>query len=245
MLGFGRTPEAGRGHGFAAQQRLIDRFLTEVIGEPAILFGNSLGGLLAIMQAAKSPHTVAKLVLVSPAQPPGSLHLPSAQLLTRAMLHGVPDIGELALQLDARRGGPRKMFLDLLSLGCSDVTRVPPEVIDANVDALAERFRELPWTHQQSFLATSRALAPALVRIDRFRAWVDAISAPTLLLHGSEDKLVPIQWSEALSRRRRDWSFVRLDDLGHVPQMEDAGRFVSAVEAWLESPRGATVSRAS
>ena len=42
-------------------QRLLDRFMTEVCGEPAILVGNSMGGLIAVLQTSAHPEAVAGL----------------------------------------------------------------------------------------------------------------------------------------------------------------------------------------
>jgi len=64
LPGFGRTPPAGREITIAASQRALHRFLEAAVGEPAILVGNSMGGLIAMMQAARESASVAGLVLV-------------------------------------------------------------------------------------------------------------------------------------------------------------------------------------
>ncbi|MGB7980803.1 MAG: alpha/beta fold hydrolase, partial [Candidatus Nanopelagicales bacterium] len=51
LAGFGHTRGASRSTSVQANQRLLDRFLTEVAGAPAILVGNSMGGLISILQA--------------------------------------------------------------------------------------------------------------------------------------------------------------------------------------------------
>ncbi|HEX8132025.1 MAG TPA: alpha/beta fold hydrolase, partial [Actinomycetes bacterium] len=52
-----------------ASQRLLDRFLHQVVGGPAILVGNSMGGTINLLQATATPDTVAGAVLVDPALP--------------------------------------------------------------------------------------------------------------------------------------------------------------------------------
>jgi pimeloyl-ACP methyl ester carboxylesterase len=64
---------------------------------------------------------------------------------------------------------------------------------------------------------------------------VQHISAPTLLLQGTKDRLVPVAASRALATLRPDWSFVLFEGVGHVPQLEVADRFVATVTNWLES----------
>src|SRR5690606_38781710 len=68
LPGFGLTPPAGRASSVAANQRILDRYLRS-FGQPVTLVGNSMGGAIAIRQAARAPDTVARLILVSPAAP--------------------------------------------------------------------------------------------------------------------------------------------------------------------------------
>src|ERR1035438_4495916 len=71
LAGFGRTRSHGRSTSVHANQRLLHRFLTQVCQEPAILVGNSMGGLIAVLQTAAHPETVAGVVLIDPALPVG------------------------------------------------------------------------------------------------------------------------------------------------------------------------------
>jgi len=52
LAGFGRTPLGERSAGVHANRVLLDRFLETVAPGPAILVGNSMGGLVAMMEAA-------------------------------------------------------------------------------------------------------------------------------------------------------------------------------------------------
>ena len=54
-----------------ANQQLLHRFLTEVTGVPVVLVGNSMGGLITVLQAAEHPEKVAGAALVDPALPVG------------------------------------------------------------------------------------------------------------------------------------------------------------------------------
>nr|AYM52772.1 alpha/beta hydrolase fold protein [Simulacricoccus ruber] len=237
LLGFGRTPHAGRGVGVRAQQALVHRFITEVVKEPVVLVGNSFGGLVALAQAAEAPETVSGLVLVSPAQRPApGTRLGPVQLL-RLLLHTLPGLGEYLLWRDGRRGGARKLFLDVLTLGCADVARVPADVVEQNVALIAERMARMPLGHAASYLQATRSLLLTLLHRQRFEDWVQDVCAPTLLVHGQEDRLVPLAFSQELARQRPDWHFRALAGVGHVPQMEDAERFVGQLAAWLPGSR--------
>jgi glycerol-3-phosphate dehydrogenase len=57
------------------------------------------------------------------------------------------------------------------------------------------------------------------------------------LIHGRDDRLVPLAASQALLRRQPKWTLEVLDDIGHVPQLEAPARFVDAVVRWLPTQR--------
>ena len=69
LAGFGLTPLGTRGSDLAANQRLVDGFLRALDLSPVILIGNSMGGMLSLLQAARAPETVRSLVLVDAAFP--------------------------------------------------------------------------------------------------------------------------------------------------------------------------------
>lgn len=64
---------------------------------------------------------------------------------------------------------------------------------------------------------------------------IAAIEAPTLIVQGTEDRLVPLAASRATAALRRDWSLEVFEGVGHVPQLEVAERFVRTVGGWIES----------
>src|SRR5580658_7670330 len=51
LAGFGRTPLAGRSSSIEANRALLDSFLRVIVKEPAVLVGNSMGGLISILEA--------------------------------------------------------------------------------------------------------------------------------------------------------------------------------------------------
>ncbi|HYV02542.1 MAG TPA: alpha/beta hydrolase, partial [Actinomycetota bacterium] len=63
LAGFGRTPRDGRSSKLSANQVLLARFIDEVIGGPAVLVGNSMGGAIAMLQAAYEPASAEGVVL--------------------------------------------------------------------------------------------------------------------------------------------------------------------------------------
>src|SRR5436190_1988411 len=106
LAGFGRTPLAGRSAHVRANAQLLDRFIDAVAEGPATLIGNSMGGLLAMMEAERQPEKVTRLVLVGAAQPrpPGTRFDPVVALTFAA--YAVPGLGERFMRWRAARRGP-------------------------------------------------------------------------------------------------------------------------------------------
>jgi len=230
LPGFGRSPLAGRSAHVRANVELLDRFLDAVADGPAVLVGNSMGGLIAMIEAAERPEKVAGLVLVGPAQPRGSRVDPVVALTFAA--YAFPGIGERVLRWRAAWLGPERLVGQTLRLCCADPAGVPAEVVAAHV-ALARERERMAWA-QPAFLEAARSILAVLARSRDVRAMIRRITAPTLLVQGTEDRLVPLAASRALAELRPDWRLAVFDGVGHVPQLEAPERFVATVAGWLD-----------
>src|SRR5271156_5676867 len=58
LHGFGLTPGTRANATVQANQRLLDRWIQTVIGEPVILVGNSMGGLISILETSSNPDLI-------------------------------------------------------------------------------------------------------------------------------------------------------------------------------------------
>jgi pimeloyl-ACP methyl ester carboxylesterase len=67
----------------------------------------------------------------------------------------------------------------------------------------------------------------------RFRKILHQISQPTLIIHGTEDKVVHPSSAQWAAKERPDWDFVMIEDMGHTPQIEDPEMFVTLVQDWI------------
>jgi pimeloyl-ACP methyl ester carboxylesterase len=233
LMGFGRTRPGRGGAEVDANQRLLDQFLAAVAKRPAIVVGNSMGGLIAMMEAARSPARVAGLVLVSPAQPRVRGAPIDWPILLALIVNAVPLLGAWLRRRRVKRRGPAGLVDDLFRIVCVDPSRVPPEVREAHVALVAERLAHMPWA-EPAFAAAARSLKRALARTQEWQAMAEAITAPTLVVQGARDRFVPLMASRELVRRRPEWRLEVLEDIGHVAQLEAAERFVAIVERWLD-----------
>ncbi|HEY9696582.1 MAG TPA: alpha/beta fold hydrolase [Trichocoleus sp.] len=69
MLGFGRSAKPDWEYSADLWRDQLHDFITQIIGQPAVLAGNSLGGYASLCMAAHRPQSVAGLILVNPAGP--------------------------------------------------------------------------------------------------------------------------------------------------------------------------------
>jgi pimeloyl-ACP methyl ester carboxylesterase len=236
LAGFGRTPLAGRSSGVGANRALLDRFLGASCEEPAVLVGNSMGGLIALMEAALRPEKVAALVLVGPAQPRPILAAADWTVVATFAAYALPMVGETFVRWRARLLGPEGLVRQTLALCCVDASRVPPDVFAAHVALAEERAAGMPWA-AEAFLGAARSVVARTIRAGWFADLVRAVKAPTLLLQGDCDRLVPLAASRAVAQSRPDWRLEVLPGIGHVPQLEAPERFVNVVGAWLDEVR--------
>ncbi len=237
LAGFGRTPPGKRGASVAANRALLGEFLAAVVGEPAVLIGNSMGGALSILQAAADAASTAGLVLVGPALPRALLAPIDATVAMHFAIHAVPFGGPLWLRRRIEKLGPEGITRETLALCCVDPSRVPEEAVDATIELRRERMA-MPWA-EASFLEASRTLMQTLLRRRAFDAEVAAIEAPGLIVHGAQDRLVAEANVRRLAELRPDWDYELLDGVGHVPQLEVPDLFVDLVGGWLAGVRAA------
>ncbi len=233
LAGFGRTPPAGRSCDVRSNRALLDRFIDEIAGGPVTLVGNSMGGLLSLMEAALRKEKVHGLVLVDPALPRAPGARPDAIVAAAFAAYAVPGIGERFVTERARRLGPAGMVRETMRLCCVDPTRIPPEVVEAHVALATERMETMPWA-TRSFLQAARSLLALLAQRRRIEEIVAQIVAPTLIVHGARDRLVSVTAARALALRRPDWTLRVLDNVGHTPQLEAPDLFVDTVVRWLD-----------
>lgn len=69
LLGFGRSAKPELQYGSDLWRDQLHDFITQVIGQPAVLAGNSLGGYAALCVAAQRPESAAGLILINSAGP--------------------------------------------------------------------------------------------------------------------------------------------------------------------------------
>jgi pimeloyl-ACP methyl ester carboxylesterase len=232
LIGNGRTPVADRKADIRSNRRLLDGFLRTQTDQPVLLIGNSMGGLLSILQAARKPQTVDRLVLVDPALPPPRNQLPrDPRFLGGFLLMALPLVGERLLSRRGKRLRPSQLTQEMLQLVTVDPSRVSPDVIRVSEELATERAGKPEL--DRVFLGAARSLMGVLARPGRYLQAIKQVAQPTLLLFGAKDRLVPVAAGRTAAERRPDWTYREHPDLGHVPQIEDPAWTAQQVLEWL------------
>jgi pimeloyl-ACP methyl ester carboxylesterase len=231
LAGFGRTPLFNRSAAVGANADLVHTFIEEVIGEPVTLMGNSMGGHIAILEAADHPSSVSAMILVDPAIPSAHVYQrrdPIVLRLVAAM--SIPGLAQNLLEWRVRELGSERLVRETLALVCADPSLIAPDVLDAHVTLTRERER-LGHQNSRAFLQASRSISFRMAD-PRFWSRAARVEAPTLVIHGSLDRLIPVAAAKELVRRRSDWKLEIIEGVGHVPMMEAPDQFMKALNGW-------------
>jgi pimeloyl-ACP methyl ester carboxylesterase len=234
LVGNGRTPVAGRKADIRSNRRLLDGFLQTQTDQPVTLIGNSMGGLLSILQAARKPQTVDRLILVDPALPPRPTKLPrDPRFLAGFLVMAMPFVGERLMTRRGRKMQASALVKEMLQLVTNDPSRVGADMIRASEELAAERAGQPDL--DRTFLAAARSLMGVFARPGRYFQTIKQVTQPTLLLFGEKDRLVPVAAGRAAAKSRPDWTYREHPDLGHVPQIEDPQWTAQQVLEWLDA----------
>ena len=180
--------------------------LMDELGIPtANIMGHSMGGMLAAEVAAFDVHRAKKLVLVSPA----GFWIDEVPIpdLFAAQLTEIADL----------------LFYDPKSPAAMLMTAIP-EDFKALETMYVERVKRLA--------TASKFLWPIPDRGLKKRAY--RIKAPTLLLWGENDKLIPPAYAKEFSSRIKNSKLETIKKAGHMLMYEQQEQFVGAIRKFLK-----------
>ena len=233
LPGFGHTRLTVPGH-VSFVRRVVD-----ALGwESATVHGNSMGGLIATHLAAKHPEVVDRLVLVSPALPHScALRLlpPSVPAMQGMLTMGLPSIGGTVLAAATGRDA-RPAARALLGLIFTDPDAVRPTLLQAmGADALSEDPEQLA-DRRRSLRSSTASIARLWLEPGPTWRAIHAITAPTLVLGGTADALVPARVLRHVLTARPDWTGHLITDRRHALMLSEPHEFLDHVEQWLDEP---------
>jgi pimeloyl-ACP methyl ester carboxylesterase len=231
LPGFGRSgPPARRDYSIRGHARVVIRLLERTPGGPVHLFGNSMGGAIAVVVAAARPDLVRTLTLISPAMPdlrPRRGSDPAMPLLL------VPGLSRVVGRRLARLH-PQDRALALIDLCFADPTRVPEHRLAEATEEVRRR-AGLPWA-TDALTRSLRGLVASYLAPPSRSVWrlAGRIEAPTLVIWGDRDRLVDVALAPRTASAIPDCRLLVLPGIGHAAQLEDPLTVARAVLGLLE-----------
>jgi pimeloyl-ACP methyl ester carboxylesterase len=238
LPGFGRSqpPPRGsysvRGH-VQAVVDVLERIVAEpgeATGRPVHLLGNSLGGLVSLVVAARRPDLVATLTLISPAMPVYRVPRAFSPALLLLLLPGMPTVAERRLAGVT----PEQQVRGMVSMVFGDPSRIPRERLQQALEEMRER-AEQAWAHR-ALARSMRGLMTSYLRVGAANAWrmARALRVPTLVVWGDRDRLVDPVLASRLARTVPDGRLLLLPGVGHVAMLEAPEETARAVLGLVE-----------
>ncbi len=194
--------------------RFVLDLLDHLKVQRAVIGGNSLGGEVAWRTAVLAPERVAGLILVDAAGPaftPQSMPIG----FTIARIPIINRIPEWVL--------PRGLVASSVANVYGDPSKVTPELVD--------RYFELTLREGNRRALGVRMMQTSIQGEDADR--IKGVKAPTLILWGGRDRLIPPEVARVFERHIAGSKLVMFPELGHVPHEEDAARTVAPVREFL------------
>ncbi|MBW4719323.1 alpha/beta fold hydrolase [Saccharothrix obliqua] len=234
LPGFGRSePIPGYTFSMSTHAEVVLGYVESLGVGPVHLFGNSMGGAIALMAAAARPDLVRTLTLVSPAVPDlrPSLRRVSDPRLPLAYL---PVVGARVRRRLAEVT-PHERTRQMLRLCFADPSLVPECRIEQSVEEYAERSAQ-PWANNALGRSTVELIRTWLVPRSR-SMWLlpPKVTAPALVVWGTEDRLVSVRKAPRVARLLPRGRLLVLPRTGHVAQMERPESVARAVLGMWES----------
>ncbi|HET7051204.1 MAG TPA: alpha/beta fold hydrolase [Solirubrobacteraceae bacterium] len=188
--------------------------------ERATLVGHSLGGGIAMQFAYQFPEATERLVLVSS----GGLGPEVSPILRAAALPGA----ELFIGVTAAVGATvgSKLARALAVVGLRPTADVAE--IARGYAALVDRDRRM------AFLSTLRGVVDSGgQRVNAEDRLYLAEGMPVLIVWGARDPIIPVRHAETAHKAIPGSRLEVFENVGHLPQIEVPGRFVTALERFI------------
>jgi pimeloyl-ACP methyl ester carboxylesterase len=227
LPGSGRTRPLRRCRGDAfADASFLDDFTNALGIERVVVHGHSLGGLVGGLFAGRISDRVERLVLTSAPLPglPDPPRFPTALRLGLDVARPVADVlvgAGIRLKADTLRRWVEEGNSSRLG---PELSRMSPELLALAAEEIGRM--KLRWRVEGAVDAAFSAFRALTVDEARARAALDSVTAPTLLLWGADDRVIPKRLISEVEAAHPTWRSRTIEGVGHVLPWEAPGSYV-------------------
>ncbi|VVE29603.1 hydrolase [Pandoraea cepalis] len=192
--------------------------LVEHLGlEQFCLLGHSMGGMVAIVFAARNPGSVTRVVLEE-AGPDAAVDSRGAERIKRELVTAPLSFSNL----DAARE-----YLRQVRPGTT------PEAIEERVAYMLRQSGNIwTWKHDHAGILQARLDSAAYRGIDLWSCF-EAISCPALLLKGGHSDYISAELAEKMCARNKNVEFTAIEGAGHYAHDDQPNQFNLTVKNFL------------
>lgn len=206
MIGYGLSDKPVTDYTPAFFVSFLKKFIAAAdLGSPHLV-GASLGGQVAAEYAADNQEGVSRLVLVSPAG---------------IMKHSTPALDSYITAALYPRESSVSQALQMME---GSDRRPSPRLIDSFIANMKRPNAKMAFMSSLLCFKNHPDITPALRRI----------TAPTLLVWGREDPIIPVSYAGRFTAAIPNCRFIGIDKCGHTPYVQHSRRFADTVIGFLD-----------
>jgi pimeloyl-ACP methyl ester carboxylesterase len=229
LSGFGFTPMLDGGSGVGRNADLV-KDVIDHFGGDAMLVGNSMGGLISVLTSEWCPDRVNALVLIDPATPIFSWSSINFHAAARLSVPLIPWLGGKLIDTFRYQITVDEGVVEALTFVTARPEALAAEVWEHATEIAALR-RTQPWA-TSALVEGMSSIAPYVLTKGRFSDLIHKVTQPTLVIHGTEDRLVHVAAARWIGRQRPDWTVAIFQGVGHVPMLEAPERVLEVFTTW-------------
>ena len=207
LIGFGHSDKPQLDYTPAFFSEFLEKFFIASDIKRPYLVGSSLGGQISAEYTASHPNEVEKLILVSPA---GVMKQSTPALDAYIIAALYPNEHSAKNAFEMMEGSGKNIDKEI-------------------VNGFIERMR-LP-NAKLAFMSTVLGLKNS----ELITSKLQSISVPTLIIWGSQDPVIPINYADIFVSAIQDCQFFRMDGCGHTPYVQNPSTFASKVLEFLNN----------
>lgn len=207
MIGYGLSDKPVTDYTPAFFVSFLQKFVAAAGLDRPHLVGASLGGQVAAEYAADNTDGISKLILVSPAG---------------IMKHSTPALDSYISAALYPRESSVSHALQLME---GSDRRPNPRLIDSFIANMKRPNAKMAFMSSLLCFKNHPDITPALRRI----------TAPTLLVWGHEDPIIPVSYAGRFTAAIPNCKFIGMNNCGHTPYVQYSRRFADMVIEFLES----------